>query len=85
MRKTMTALSFAVLALAGVGIGVGGGVAQTGTQVADVKLEFPSYENDRGNGTYIHDIGDLADIRYEYPRPEGDSGTIERTPGSYRG
>ncbi len=42
MRKLMTAISFAALAL----IGINAGVAQTNVQTADIKYDFPADEID---------------------------------------
>ena len=58
MRKIMTAFSFAALAL----IGINAGSAQTNTQLADVRYEYPTNADESDVN-----LRDIADIRYEYP------------------
>jgi hypothetical protein len=64
MRKLMTAISFTVLALAGIGGGFS--IAQTGihsaAQVADVKYDFPT--NAQEDDVHIRDI---AELKYDFP------------------
>ncbi len=64
MRKLMTAISFAALAL----IGINAGVAQNNVQTADVKYDFPT--NAQEDDVNLRDI---ADIRYDFPADEIDS------------
>ena len=67
MRKLLTAVSFAALALAAIGMGI----AQTNNvQVADVKYDYPS--NASEDEVTQRFIGDIADVRYDYPSGEGD-------------
>ncbi len=63
MRKLMTAISFAALAL----IGINAGVAQTKVQTADVKYDFPT--NAQEDDINLRDI---ADVRYDFPADEID-------------
>ena len=84
MRKLMTAISFAALAL----IGINAGVAQTNVQTADVKYDFPTNaQEDDVNLREMADVKydfptnaqeddvnlrDVADIRYDFPADEID-------------
>ncbi len=66
MRKLLTAVSFAALALAGIGMGI----AQTNVQVADIRYDYPSNaDEDDVTQRFVRDI---ADIRYDYPSGGGD-------------
>ncbi len=56
MRKLMTAISFAALAL----IGINAGVAQTNVQTADIKYDFPADEIDSDDWS----LKQIADTRY---------------------
>ncbi len=62
MRKLLTAVSFAALALGAVTMGV----AQTNNvQLAGVSTDFPT--NIQEDDVTIRLIGDLAGIRYDFP------------------
>ena len=64
MRKFMTAISFAALAL----IGINAGVAQTNVQTADVKYDFPTNaQEDDVN------LLSVADVKYDFPADEIDN------------
>ena len=73
MRKLIAALSFAVLALAGIGMSMG--IAQTAIQVADVKYDFPT--NATEDDVHMRDIAevDINEINDRYinsPEHDGD-------------
>ena len=72
MRKLLTAVSFAALAFAGIGMGI----AQTNVQVADVSYDFPT--NAQEEDVTQRFVRDIADIRYDYPRPEHDGDSYHR-------
>ena len=61
MRKLLTAVSFAALALAGIGMGI----AQPNVQVADVSYDFPT--NALENDVTQRFVRDTADISYDFP------------------
>ena len=56
MKKFIAAISFAALAL----IGINAGIAQTNVQIADVKYDFPT--NDQEDDVNLRTI---ADTRYD--------------------
>ncbi len=72
MRKLLTAVSFAALALGAIGIGV----AQPNVQVADVRYDYPSNANE--DDVTQRFVRDIADIRYDYPRNEHDGDNYRR-------
>ncbi len=67
MRKLMTAVSFAALAL----IGINAGNAKTDVQLADTRYEYPT--NNGESDVNLRGIGQSADIRYDFPADELDS------------
>jgi hypothetical protein len=73
MRKLLTAVSFAALALAGIGTGIG--ITQSGAQLAELKYDFPT--NAQEDDVNIRDIAqvdinELNDRYIESPEHDGD-------------
>lgn len=67
MRKFVTALSFVALTLAGIGIASAqSDVGISGTQVADIRIDFPAYQ-----------IGSRGGVLINKPYPKDDSPTFE--------
>ena len=85
MRKILTAISFAALALAGIGMGMG--TAQTNVQVADVEYDFPTnaQEDDvrlRGPSTSIKKVADTRDDQRSSPHGGNDDPHMRLFSGS---
>ena len=67
MRKLLTAVSFAALAVAGIGIASAqSDVGISEAQVADIRIDFPVYP-----------IGQRTGVLINKPDPKGDSPTFE--------
>ena len=77
MRKLLTAVSFAALALAGAGLSLG--IAQTNVQVADVKYDFPT--NATEDDVTQRFVGDIADLRYDFPTNAEEDDVTQRFVG----
>ncbi len=77
MRKLMTAISFAALAL----IGTNAGVAQTNVQTADIKYDFPADEIDNDEWSLKH--FQTAEIKYDFPTNAQEDDVRFRFPSTY--
>ena len=75
MRKLLTALSFAAVALAAIGMGI----AQPNVQVADVSYDYPS--NAEEDDVTQRFIGDIADVRYDFPSNADEDDVTQRFVG----